>query len=161
MPHDQLATIAEIAATLLGFVAVFLALSKEKGRFSQSDRHFIQALVLCCAFAIVFSLLPAVLSYSLEEAQVWWVSQISAGFAALAIMGLMLRHQVTMQREEAEQIAWLWHAPNWALGTLATVLLILTFIYPGSAAGLFLLGVACMIPLSLWCFITLIFRRYF
>jgi len=42
---DQLDLVAEIAAALLGFIAVFLALSKSDGRFSESDRHFIQALV--------------------------------------------------------------------------------------------------------------------
>ena len=44
---ELLGLIAEIAATLLGFIAVFLALSNEEGRFSAADRHFIQAIVLC------------------------------------------------------------------------------------------------------------------
>jgi hypothetical protein len=38
---DQLNLVAEIAAALIGFIAVFLALSKTDGRFSESDRHFI------------------------------------------------------------------------------------------------------------------------
>ena len=53
---DQLALIAEIAVALLGFLAVFIALSNKEGRFAESDRHFIQALVLCAALTIILSL---------------------------------------------------------------------------------------------------------
>ena len=55
---DQLNLVAEIAVALLGFIAVFLALSKPDGRFADSDWHFIQAKVMNGALAIVLALSP-------------------------------------------------------------------------------------------------------
>ena len=52
-PFDQLDLVAEIAAALLGFIAIFLALSKKDGRFTESDRHFIQAFVFSASIAII------------------------------------------------------------------------------------------------------------
>ena len=50
--YDQLDLVAQIAAALLGFIAIFLALYRKDGRFAQSDRHFIQALVMSASIAL-------------------------------------------------------------------------------------------------------------
>lgn len=84
---DQLDLVAEIAAALLGFIAVFLALSKSDGRFSESDRHFIQALVLSSALAIVLSLAPRSFSLFAADATAWYTASILAiTLGSLAIL---------------------------------------------------------------------------
>ncbi len=159
--YDHLGLIAEIAATLLGFVSIFLVLSGKNGRFSKSDRHFIQAFVLCSAFAIMFGILPGVLSTISSDAFAWHTSRNLGLVCAVVITYIMLRHQLTMSSEESSDYSWWWHIPSWSLGSLGTAFNLMTFLQPQYLTGYFTLGVSCMIPISLWCFIALVFRRYF
>jgi hypothetical protein len=73
---DQLDLVAEIAIALLGFVAIFLALSRADGRFAESDRHFIQALVLGSALAIILALAPRSIILFVTDASVWYAATI-------------------------------------------------------------------------------------
>ena len=71
---DQLALIAEISATFLGFIAVFLIFSDKDGRFHESDKHFVQALVLAAAYSIILALTPGALSFFLDGDVLWTLS---------------------------------------------------------------------------------------
>ena len=151
---DQLDLVAEISATLLGFIAVFLALSKGDGRFSASDRHFIQALVLSSVLAIVLALAPRSISLFIVGDAIWDISLIVGIVLGSLTMFLMAWHHLHMPREEAAKVHWLWHAGAWAFGMSAAVLFLLAALRLSNISALYVGGVTLLVPLALWCFIS-------
>ncbi len=158
---DQLDMVAEIAAALLGFIAVFLALSKTDGRFSESDRHFIQALVTTAALAIIFSLTPRAFSLFTGAANVWYAATILAVTTGSLSAYLQARQQLRMSRDEAAKIHWVWHFLAWALSVSGGILLVLALFDSANTAAYYVGGVSLMIPLCLWVFIAVVFSRFF
>jgi len=158
---DQLSLIAEIAAALLGFIAVFIALSKSDGRFAASDRHFIQAMVMTAALAIVLALVPRALALFVSDSDVWRIAAAGGIVFGSVAMVLQARQQIGMSREEAEKIHWLWHAVAWLLAGMSAVMFILTLTNTARASAYFVAGVTVMVLLSLTVFIAVVFRRFF
>jgi len=158
---DQLNLVAEIAAALLGFVAVFLALSKKDGRFSESDRHFIQALVMVSSIAIILSLAPRSLSLFTGGVNAWFASTILALTLALLNTIVTVRQQLRMSRDEAVQIHWIWHFVAWALGASSAFLVVLALFDSARVVAYYVSGVSLLIPLCLWVFVAVVFRRFF
>jgi hypothetical protein len=158
---DQLDLVAEIAAALLGFIAIFLALSKTDGRFAASDRHFVQALVMCSALAIVLAIAPRSIGLFFVSASVWYTALILAIILGSLVMLLQVRQQLQMSRDEAAQIHWLWHLLAWTLGVSSAMLLILA-LFDSTRMTVYNVGaVSLLIPLSHLCFIGVVFRRFF
>jgi hypothetical protein len=158
---DQLDLVAEIAVALLGFIAVFLALSKTDGRFSESDRHFIQALVMNAALAIILSLTPRAISLFTGGANVWYAATILAVTTGSLSAYLQARQQLRMSRDEAGQIHWIWHWLAWTIAASGGLLWVLALFDSANTAALYVGGVSLMIPLCLWVFIGVVFRRFF
>jgi hypothetical protein len=160
-PFDQLDLVAEIAAALLGFIAIFLALSKKDGRFTESDRHFIQAFVFSASIAIILAIVPRAISlYGADE--VAWVgaSVLALCIGSLAIV-LQTRLQLSMSREEAVQIHWLWHVGAWALALASAMNFLLALVNDSQVTAFYVSGVSLLVPLCLWVFIGVVFRRFF
>lgn len=160
-PFEQLGLIAEISATLLGFVAVFVALSNDKGRFLESDRHFIQGLVLTSILGIVLGLTPGTLSTYLTGQAVWEASLIVALAGAAVVTVLTVWEQWNMSAEESSKVHWLWHVPPWVLSSCATILLLLAFFNESYMMAFYVGGTSLMVPVALWCFVSIVFRKYF
>lgn len=158
---DQLSLVAEVAAALLGFIAVFLALSKADGRFSQSDRHFIQALVVTSATAIILALAPRSISLFVADKTVWYVASILAVSLGSMAMVLQVSLQLRMKPDEAVQIHWLWHLLAWMLSIAIAVLFVLALFDSTRTTAFYVTGVSLMIPLCLLVFIGVVFRRFF
>jgi len=159
--YEQLGLIAEISATLLGFIAVFLALSKEDGKFSESDRHFVQAQVLCCTYAIVFGLVPGALARIFSEQQAWELALYGAIACAIVVTVLMAWEQARMSWEESRAVHWLWHVPPWTMGVIALLMLFFAYTNRSEIASYYVVGLSLMIGISVWCFIAIVFRRFF
>ena len=157
---EHLGLVAEISATILGFIAVFLAVSRSDGKFSAADRHFVQALVLSSAFAVVFALMPSALSYFIEDG-LWRTSLFIAGGFGFTITIIMAYTQFHMPKEEAASVNVLWHVLPWTLGTLATVAIAWALITRDYEIGNYVIAMTSMIGLSLACFIAIVFRRFF
>lgn len=160
-PFDQLDLVAETAAALLGFFAIFLALSKTDGRFAESDRHFIQALVMSSSLAIILAMAPRAISLFGAEDLIWFVSSILAitlGSLAMFVQG---RLQLKMTREEADQIHWLWHVGAWTLAVTSATLYVLALLDSSRITAYYVSGVSLLVPLCLWVFIGVVFRRFF
>lgn len=153
--------VAEIAAALLGFIAVFLALSGKDGRFAESDRHFIQALVTTAALAIILSLAPRSISLFTDGANVWYAATILAITVGSINMLLQARQQLRMSGDEAAQIHWVWHWVAWAIAVSGGILWILALLDSANITAYYVGGVSLMIPLCLWVFIGVVFRRFF
>lgn len=158
---DQLDLIAEIAAALLGFIAIFLALSKTDGRFAASDRHFIQALVLSSSLAIILALAPRAISLFGAADTAWRSAAVVALSLGSVVMILQGRLQLKMSREESAEIHWLWHVGAWALGVASASLFVLALIDSSQIVAYYVSAVSLMLPLSLWVFIGVVFRRFF
>lgn len=158
---DQLDLVAEIAAALLGFVAIFLALSKTDGRFSESDRHFVQALVTTSALAIILSLAPRSISLFTSDEKAWYAATILAITMGSLNILMAARQQLRMSRDQAAQIHWVWHWLAWTLGVSAGTLWGLALFDSANIAAYYVGGVSLMIPLCLWVFIGVVFRRFF
>ena len=160
-PFDQLGLVAEIAAALLGFIAIFLALSKTDGRFAESDRHFIQALVLSSSLAIVLAIAPRAISLFGHYDSVWFAASTLAIFLGAFAMFMQIRLQLQMTREEAAQIHWLWHVGAWALAVASASMFVLALYDSSQVTAYYVTGVSLLVPLCLWVFIGVVFRRFF
>ncbi len=158
---DQLNLVAEIAAALIGFIAVFLALSKSDGRFSEADRHFIQALVVTSALAIVYALVPRSISLFNDNGSIWRTASIVAVILGSMAMFSQARQQLRMSRGEAAKIHWLWHLVAWALAVSSAILFVLALLDSTRTIAYYVSGVSMMVPLSLWVFVGVVFRRFF
>ena len=158
---EQLGLIAEIAAALLGFIAVFLALSKTDGRFAQSDRHFIQALVMSASLAVVLALAPRALGLFLTAQVMWQTAAASAIALGTAPFILQARYQMRMKREESAQIHWVWHVVAWSIAIASSACFIAALVDPGRVSAWYVGGVSLLVPLCLWVFIGVVFRRFF
>ncbi len=160
-PFEHLGIVAGISATLLGFIAVFIALSNDEGRFTESDRHFIQALVLTSATAIIYSLTPGVLNLYFVEQTAWDISIVLAMLLGIVVSLVMVWEQWHMSTKESKKVNWKWHVPAWGFSTSAYVLVVLAFFSESNATAFYVGGISLMIPISLWCFIAVVFRKYF
>ena len=160
-PFDQLDLVAEIAAALLGFIAVFLALSKTDGRFYESDRHFIQALVLSSSLAIILAIAPRAISLFGVHNSVWFIAAVLAVSLGSLTMIMQIRLQLRMTREEAAQIHWVWHVGAWLLGVASAIVFILALLDSSRITAYYVGGVSLLVPLCLWVFIGVVFRRFF
>lgn len=160
-PFDQLDLVAQLAAALLGFIAIFLALSKSDGRFHESDRHFIQALVLSSSLAIIFSIAPRAIGMFGADYPVWRMACFLAISLGSLAMFMQVRLQLRMTRDEAAQIHWLWHIGAWALAATSAIMFVLALLDSSRIAAYYVSGVSLLVPLCLWVFIGVVFRRFF
>lgn len=158
---EQLQLVAEISAAFLGFIAIFIALSNEEGRFSPSDRHFIQSLVLASSFAICLCFTPqALLLYFAED--VTWHYSLLVFLVGWSVIGTIIGwEQWNMPQEEAAKVNVLWHVPPWSIG-LAMLALLIFALYTGeNIQQAYIAAVILTIPQNLWCFMAIVFRRFF
>ncbi len=159
-PFTQLGLLATIAATYSGFIAVFIAFTKE-GRFELADGHFVQAMVLGTIGVMVMALTPPVLSMIVPAPRMWFLVTAFALIGGLPSVLYQAWHQSRLSKAEAARIPVAWHAPGWALGFLALAAFIAAMILPDVRAGLYVAGVTLMLTVSIWCFIAVTFRRFF
>ncbi len=157
---DQLSLLAEVSAGLLGFVAVFLALSRGDGRFTPSDRHFVQALVINSAYVLICALTPGVLVH-FQLSGIWLPALIVAATGGGIVSALMAWEQHNIPEDEYRTINRWWHVPAWGLAAFGTLLTVLGFIQPQLASAYYVAGVSVVLLISVWCFIALVFRRFF
>jgi len=66
-----------------------------------------------------------------------------------------------MSRGEAAQIHWVWHVVAWAISVAGAILFVLALLDSTRTAAYYVSGVSLMIPLSLWVFVGVVFRRFF
>ena len=159
-PLAQLGLLATIAATYSGFIAVFIAFTKD-GRLEAADAHFIQAMVLGTIGVIVMGLAPPVLALMMPIEQVWLAMTIVAIGGAVPSMVYQAWHQAQLSKAEAARVPAGWHAPGWALGFLAVAAFAAALAREELRAGLYVAGVTLMLAVSVWCFIAVVFRRFF
>lgn len=158
---QQLGLLAEIAATYSGFIAVFVIFAGQDGRFTESDKHFIQAMVLNCAFIVTFALLPRVLIISLPEQTVFNSVAVFAACVGAVMAMIIARDQMSMPEEEAEKVHVFWHCVGWALGISAFSSILVGLIYPQHIVVLYIAGLSFVLLNAIWCFIAIVFRKFF
>ena len=159
-PLAQLGLLATIAATYSGFIAVFIAFTKD-GRFEAADGHFVQALVLGTIGVIVMSLTPPVLSLMMAPDQMWFMMSVVGIAGGVPSMLYQAWHQSRLSKAEAARIPVGWHAPGWALGFLALGAFAAALVQEEMRPAFFVAGVTLMLATSIWCFIAVVFRRFF
>lgn len=69
--------------------------------------------------------------------------------------------QFRMSRDEAVQIHWVWHGLAWAIAVSGGTLWVIALFDSADIAAYYVAGVSLMIPLCLWVFIGVVFRRFF
>jgi hypothetical protein len=159
-PLAQLGLLATIAATYSGFIAVFIAFTKD-GRFDPADGHFVQAMVLGTIGVIVMALTPPVLTLMMPAERMWLVVTVFAIIGGVPSMLYQAWQQSRITAAETKRIPLGWHAPGWALGFLALAAFIAALLYPDIRPGLYVAGVTMMLTVSIWCFIAVVFRKFF
>jgi hypothetical protein len=159
-PLTQLGLLATIAATYSGFIAVFIAFTKD-GRFDLADGHFVQAMVLGTIGVMVMALTPPVLSMMMPSRLMWFAVTIFAVGGGVPSMLYQAWQQTRLTKDEAGRVPVGWHAPGWALGFLALAAFLAALFYADIRPGLYVAGVTLMLTVSIWCFIAVVFRRFF
>lgn len=159
-PFTQLGLLATIAATYSGFIAVFIAFTKD-GRFEIADAHFVQAMVLGTIGVMVMALAPPVLVLMMPEPRMWFVMSVFGIGGGVPSMIYQAVQQSRLSKEETAKVPMVWHAPGWAFGFLALVAFVAALLYPSIRPGLYVAGVTLMLIVSIWCFIAVTFRRFF
>ncbi len=159
-PLTQLGLLATIAATYSGFIAVFIAFTKD-GRFEVTDAHFVQAMVLGTIGVIVMSLAPPVLVLLMPAERMWFAVTAFAIAGGVPSMIYQAWQQTTMPEDERRKIPGGWHLPGWGLGVAALAAFIAGLMYPHFRPGLYVAGVTFMLATAIWCFIAVVFRRFF
>lgn len=159
-PLAQLGLLATIAATYSGFIAVFIAFTKD-GRFEGADGHFVQAMVLGTIGVIVMSLSPPVLTLLIPPAEAWYWMSIFGIIGGVPSLLYQIWHHVAMPREEAKKIPPGWHIPGWVFGVLALLGFIGALWLPDVRIGAYVAAVTMMLATAIWCFIAVVFRRFF
>jgi len=158
---DQLALIAEISATFLGFIAVFLVLSDKEGRFYASDKHFVQALVLTAAYTIILALTPGALSFFMAGDVLWTLSLGIAAVLGVASAVFQARVQLQMTPEEAAKIHSGWHLAAWGISIIASLLIIAGLLGFADPVAMFIGTLSLGVFLALLLFIAVVFRKFF
>jgi hypothetical protein len=159
-PLTQLGLLATIAATYSGFIAVFIAFTKD-GRFEHADAHFVQAMVLGTIGVMVMALAPPVLVMIMPMQRMWFAMAIFGIAGGVPSMLYQAVQQSKLSRQDAARVPIGWHIPGWALGFLALAAFIAALIYPSIRPGFYVAGVTLMLIVSIWCFIAVVFRRFF
>jgi hypothetical protein len=159
-PLAQLGLLATIAATYSGFIAVFIAFTKD-GRFEAADGHFVQAMVLGTIGVMVMALAPPVLTMMMPVERMWFVMAVFAIVGGVPSMIYQGVQQSRLSKVEVSKIPLGWHVPGWALGFLALAAFGASLVLPGVRPGLYVAGVTLMLTVSIWCFIAVVFRRFF
>ncbi len=159
-PLTQLGLLATIAATYSGFIAVFIAFTKD-GRFESADAHFVQAMVLGTIGVIVMALTPPVLMLMMPADQMWFVVSVFAIVGGVPSMLYQAWQQSRLSKIETSKVPVGWHAPGWALGFIALAAFAAGLVYPDIRSGFYVAGVTLMLTVSIWCFIAVVFRRFF
>jgi hypothetical protein len=158
---DQLGLIAQIATTYSGFVAIFIAFVGRDGRFAAADAHFVQAMVFATAYTLVFALAPPVLSQLMADADVWHTSSLLAVLISLPIGAFQVWMQFKMPGEESQKISPWWHVPGWALAGATALVYLTAFLGWGPPAGLYVGANTLSLAIAVWCFIAIVFRKFF
>jgi hypothetical protein len=158
---DQLAIIAEISVAFLGFIAVFLILSNREGKFDESDRHFVQALVLTAAYTIILALTPGALRFVVVGDALWTLSFGIAAVLGVASGVFQARVQLKMTPEEAAKIHWGWHLTAWGISAIASLLIIAGLFGFADPVGLYIGTMSLGVLLALLLFIAVVFRKFF
>jgi hypothetical protein len=159
-PLTHLGLLATIGATYSGFIAVFIAFTKD-GRFEASDGHFVQAMVLGTIGVMVMALTPPVLSMMMPMPLMWLSVTVFAIVGGVPSMLYQAWQQTRLAKSETDRVPARWHTPGWALGFMALAAFIAALFFPDIRAGLYVAGVTLMLTVSIWCFIAVVFRRFF
>lgn len=157
---DQLGDLAGIAATYSGFIAVFIAFTRD-GRFAAADAHFVQAMVLATLFTLLCALSPRVLSLLLPDAQLWMIASWMAVITAVPIGAYQAFMQIQMPGEEQMKISVLWHVPGWALAGASGSSYLAALLGWGPMQGLYVAGTTFSLGIAVWCFMAIVFRKFF
>ena len=157
----QLGLLAELAIALLGFIAVFTIFARQDGKFAASDKHFIQAMVLNCAGISVLAVLPRALSHIVEAEEIWRICVATGLVLGSVIATQIARDQMRMPKEEAEKVHFIWHLVGWTLGTGAFLFLFSAYFGWTSFLGAFMAAMSLLFFNAMWCFVAIVFRKFF
>ncbi len=109
--NAQLQLLAEIAATYTGFIAVFIVFTKRDGKFSPTDQHFVQAMIISCMVSMVAALVPGTMFHISGNEN--WPTYSAIALCNAAFLGLYIgRHQYKMYRDGTDEVHWFWHVPG-------------------------------------------------
>ncbi|MBY0401105.1 hypothetical protein K2X89_12480, partial [Myxococcota bacterium] len=81
--------------------------------------------------------------------------------AGLLVIAYVARHQRALPEEEARQIPVGWHVPGWGFGVLADLVYLAGAVGVLPAAPAYSAATGCVLMTAVWCFVAVVFRRFF
>ena len=153
--------LAELSIALLGFIAVFSVFARQDGKFSAADKHFVQAMVFDSVSVTGFAILANFLKAALEPAQLWFVCAVAFVIVGTLIMVFIAIDQAQMPKDESQKIHVLWHVGAWASALLAGLAVIAAIFGYWSYQLGFVAALCLIFANALYCFVAIVFRRFF
>ena len=163
MPNafSLLGLLAELSIALLGFIAVFSVFSRRDGKFSAADKHFIQAMVLDSVTVTGFAITAHFLRLAIHPEQLWFVCATGFVIVGTFVVIFIAVDQAQMPKDESQTIHVLWHIGAWSWALVAAVCVFASYFGYWSYQAGFVAALCAIFANALFCFVAIVFRRFF
>ncbi len=158
---DQLVLMAELGIGYAGFLAIFLAFTRQQGVFSPPDSLRVRAMLLASFLAIFGAIAPlSLVLFSIPETVIWRVAGVGFLVGQLLVYWNVAAHQLSMEPGDRKNVG-----PDsffgWFLAGLASLLLVINaagLVWQPSA-HLHVVSIVCMLGICTTAFVAIAFHR--
>ncbi len=160
---DQLVLLAELGIAYAGFLAIFLAFTRQQGAFSAPDEVRVRAMILSSFLAVFGAVAPlSLVLFSIPEPLLWRLAGAGLLVAQLLVYWNVAKRQLSMKPEDRLQM----RSDSvfaWFLATSASILLVVNAsgLVSQPSAHLHVLSVVCTLGVGTTAFVSIAFQRLF
>ena len=86
---------------------------------------------------------------------------ITALILGTVVMFYQAWSQFVMSAEESRKVHWSWHVPAWAFAVLTFLLVLAAAFGMLPKIGAYTAATTSVLVVSIWCFIAIVFRKFF
>lgn len=158
---DQLVLLAELGIAYAGFLAIFLAFTRQQGVFSAADEVRVRAMILSSFLAVFGAVAPlSLVLFPIPETLLWRLAGAGLLVGQLLVYWNVAKRQLSMKPEDRL----LMRSDSvfaWFLATLASMLLVVNAsgLVSQPSAHLHVLSVVCTLGVGTTAFVSIAFQR--
>jgi hypothetical protein len=157
---NQLVLMAELGIGYAGFLAIFLAFTRQQEAFSPADSLRVRGMLLASFLAILGAIAPLTLVlFPMSEPLVWRLAGLGLLAGQLLVYWNVAANQLSIEPEG--RLEGFDGTIAWCLGALGSLLLVLnaTGLLSEPSAHLHVLSIVCMLGICTTAFVTIAFHR--
>ena len=153
--------VAQLGATFVGFVAIFLIFVRKDGRFSPAEALRIRALIYTSLLVVLTSLIPVMMSFVVSEGALWQISAQLALLLGLISIADVVRAHLAMTKADRAELVLLHAVITYGLALAATALVAALAFGLAAGSAPYVLAVMLTLVSVATTFITLAFKNLF